>query len=417
MAFGSIIFSSKKFGKYLIIYYIGGITFSIASSIELFWFYDNFVGGDEHFFINAAIDFHLFGIRYEVTDYNYFFYKLFVYFSSPAIDYQVISIFSKVNFTLIWGIVLYLLFNQDILDLKEKVVIILLIFIGWFYSTYVLRDGFVAIGFLLFFGGLSRKDKSYLLTILGFCILCVTRIQIPILFIPCFVIFIIIKNLPIKVNPAILISLLMICGLIGFKLAPIPQTIITPLAITLLPHGETAEKASPIPKHELALIYYKGDQKAKDTIAQFWVSRFPSIFYEPNPFRYFFWPFMGILGSETVVSMIIKAISSISSLFFLSILLCSFLISKDSFYNVLGNLFLFLFICLLLVGSIYAIKYFGMTTRIYFGFIVGFLAILFYRPVSNAQFNYNFYPVFFILIFFNFLYFFVKPFDWLWNYL
>lgn len=414
----SIISSSKEFNKFLIIYYLGGIIFSIASSIEVFWFFDNFHDGDQDFFITSAMNFFDRGVDINDIGINYFFYQLFVYLSSPINDYMVIAIFAKICFSLIWGMVLFLLFNKkEAYSPKEKIIILLLTFIGWYYSTFVLRDGFAALGFMVLFGSVSTIHRRLGLAIIGVLLLSLTRIHIPLVFLLSLFLFYIIYSIKLKLSPSIFVIMVILLGVLLFKIAPIPKTMVASLGIALLPDGESAESALPFPRRELALTYVQGDQEAKDTMLTFWIKRFPSIFYEPNPFRYFFWPFMGELGKETFLQGFTKSISSFSSIIVLAVFLSTLFMSRSSLYASLGGVYLFLTISLFLIGSIYAIKYFGMTTRIYYGFLAGYLAIFYFKPINNLKLNNNFYPIFLLLLIMNFFYFIIKPFNWIWSYL
>jgi hypothetical protein len=416
-AFSSLFYAHKAFKRYLLIYYLGGILFAIASSIEVFWIFDQYHDGDQDFFISAAMDFSEKGIQRTDLDFSYFFYKSFVYLVSPFNEYMVIGIFAKICFTLIWGLALFCFFNQSSFSKKESLVLLLLISIGWYYSTFVLRDGFAALGFLSFFVGLSISPRRWSWVVLGILLLIITRVQIAVMLLPSFLLVWVISTLKVTISPTYLVVGFFLLGLIFYKVAPIPKAIVAPLGIILLPDGESAEGALPYPRRELALTYVQGDQKAKDTMIGFWASRFPSIFYEPNPFRYFFWPFMGEFGKETFIQMFVKSFSSFSSILVLAVLLSTFLINRATFYANLGGVYLLITLCLFFVGSVYAIKYFGMTTRIYYGFLTGYLGIFFFRPISNKMFNHNLYPILIIMVVVNLMYFILKPFDWIWNYL
>ncbi|MEX2567762.1 MAG: hypothetical protein WD431_17580 [Cyclobacteriaceae bacterium] len=416
-ALASLLYAQKAFKSYLLIYYLGGITFTLASSVEVFWFFDQFHDGDQDFFISAAMDFNDQGIKINDLDFSYFFYKLFVYLVSPFNDYMVMGIFAKICFTLMWGLTLFFLFNQATFSNKESLILLLLISIGWYFSTFVLRDGFAALGFLSFFAGISTTPKRWSWVVFGILLLIFTRIHIPLMFIPSLLMVWVIRSIKWKISPSYFVIGFFLLGLLVYKVAPIPRAIVAPLGILLLPDGESAEGALPYPRRELALTYVEGDQKAKDTMIGFWVSRFPSIFYEPNPFRYFFWPFMGEFGKETFVQMIVKSFSAFSSILVLSVFLSTFLIDRNTFYANFGAIFLLLTLCLFFVGSVYAIKYFGMTTRIYYGFLTGYLAMFFFKPISNEMLNNNLYPILILMVVGNLFYFILKPFDWIWNYL
>ncbi|WP_439481748.1 hypothetical protein [Cyclobacterium plantarum] len=416
-AFASLLYAHKAFQKYLLIYYLGGVIFALTSSIEVFWFFDQFHDGDQDYFIAAARDFMDSGIHQNDIDFSYFFYKLFVFLASPFYDYLLIGIFAKICFALIWGLTLFSFFNQVSFSKRESLILLLLISIGWYFSTFVLRDGFAALGFMTFFAGISISPKRWSWVIFGILLLVVTRVHIAILIVPSLLLLWLIHSIKLKISPSYFVVGIFLLGLIFYKVAPIPKAIVAPLGIILLPDGESAEGALPYPRSELALTYLEGDQKAKDTMIGFWVSRFPSIFYEPNPFRYFIWPFMGEFGKETFIQMLVKSISSFSSILVLGVFLSTFLIDRDTFYSNLGDIYLLLTLCLFFVGSVYAIKYFGMTTRIYYGFLTGYLSLFFFKPVSNRMLNNNLYPVLILLVAMNLMYFILKPFDWIWNYL
>ncbi|MFC4872847.1 hypothetical protein [Negadavirga shengliensis] len=416
-AFTTLIYSDKIFSRYLITYYLGGVIFAIGSSVEVFWFFDQYHGGDQDFFISAAMDFGERGIQQSDLDFSYFFYKYFIYLVSPFNDYIIIGIFAKICFTLLWGMVLFFLFNQPVYSKKESLILLLLISIGWYYSTFVLRDGFAALGFLTFFAGISAVPKRIGWVFIGAFLLGITRIHVLLMFLPSLLLFGMVYVIKVRISPSYFVVGLFLFGVLIYKIAPIPKTIVAPLGIALLPDGESAESALPFHRRELALTYVEGDQKAKDTMIGFWIKRFPSIFYEPNPFRYFFWPFMGELGKETFFQMLTKAFSSFSSLMFLSAFLASFLIDRETFFTGLGEGFLFLIVCLFFVGSIYSIKYFGMTTRIYYGFLTGFLTLFYFKPLFMRDIKRHLVPISMILVFINLIYFVIKPHKWIWEYI
>jgi|GEM_PF-3433680 len=413
----SLLSTGVEFRRYLLFYYLGGIISSVASSIEVFWFFNHYHDGDQDFFINGAIDFFDNGVSIKDIEPNYFFYKLFVYAASPVNDYMIIAIFSKLSFSIIWGLSLSSLFQKSSYSNKDKVILLLLIFIGWYYSSFVLRDGFVAIGFLFFYGGFASEKKSLGFVLLGLLLFCFTRIHIPLLFLPGLFLFYIIKFIRVNWSPSLLLVAFFVLGAMIFKFSPLPKVAVAAMGIALLPDGESAQSALPFPRHELALTYVEGDGKARDTMIGFWVNRFPSIFYEPNPFRYFFWPFMGEFGKETFSQMFVKSLASLSSLLALCVFISTFFLDRRSYYSTLGGVYLFLSISLFFIGSIYAIKYFGMATRIYYGFLTGFLTLFFLKPVSNESLGRNFYPIFIALMSMSLLYFVLKPYQWIWSYL
>lgn len=418
----------KDFFKWSMFSLLFSMIFIFVGTFEELGFSDTLYG-DQNYYMQLAQNMCGFSSSMNNVSFRYMFYPVFIYLSAPCFDYEIQSVLAKVNFALIWaiiiGILAFLVKSKDENNLLKYFILTNLVIIGGFFSSLVLRDGFVAIALILIFLPFILKRKKLLSKIsvlIGLVLLLFTRPQfLPLLFVS-WVYIIIIKSF-FKSYHIVRVSIfLFVISIFLLLIIPIPESIASFVAMLLVPDGTTSENALVISKQEVFTILNSGGTEASKYIFNSLVSSLPSVFYNSNFLRTSFWIIFDsqYLGSEVDFRkyfLLLKALTEFIVWIVWGTIFWSFFVNKKRANSYLSYTYGYILVFSLLCFSLYATKYFGMDLRILLSFIVLFLIFFLFYPPSSIEVRNFMFPFLIIWLFLNLLYFAIKPYNWIWNYL
>lgn len=409
---------------YVLLSILGAVFWIAVGTYEEFFSKAEFVK-DQHFYMSQVASLCKSGSLLN-DDIRYVFYPYFIYSSSFCLDYVSSSVLAKLSFSFLWAILVGFISVESSNkndDYWRKFVLLTIVVIGWFFSAHLLRDGLVAIGFALLFlaflcGG-GRLKKATLL-FAGLLFILFTRPQfIPILFLAYFIVFFLLSFLKYS-QPFRAISIVFSFSILALLFVPIPVQLGEIMALYLVPHANIATEKTVYDIQQIGVILMNGGWNASSLLFNQMITRFPSVFYEPNPLRTVVWFFsIDQLGSNDDFrrySLILRASTELVSWVFIALLAWAFLIGKESYRDRLGSVFSFFWAFFLLAATIYIVKYSGFSHRIFLAFVVSLLILSIFRPPNNNEIKRIILPTIVVWSLFQLAYLLIKPFDFIWNY-
>lgn len=385
--------------------------------------------GDQHFFMLQAQELCASMDALQEMDIRYAFYPLFIHLSVPCGDYIVQSAVAKINFSILWAIVVGILaYLSKAIDGNisfRYFILLAMVAIGGFFSSQLLRDGFVAIALMLIvlpYLASRKKMVKFFVVMLGILLLAATRPQ----FLPMLLLAWLCTGV-VKVffNAHHIVRLsigLFVFGLCILYFTPIPQSVSQFIALMLMPDGTSATSFASMSPGDIYRLLSQGGVEASRYIFTTLITRLPSVFYDANILRTISWTFFdphywGSAHELMKYQLFLRALTDAITWIMLGIIFWSIIIRSAKANFRLGKLYSFVLLFVLFASSLYAVKYFGMPRRVFLGPVVMLLTVVLFRPPSVLEVKRYIAPFLLVWLGLNIVYFIVKPYHWIWYYL
>lgn len=412
---------------WVLLYLAGALIFIIAGMYE-----DLSLAGrlleDQHFFANNALQL-CSGEFNEISfDLRYSLYGYFISNSTFLCDYISVAFWGKLSFSFLWAGVIASISHYSYYKHSSffwnRISLFSLVFIGWFFSSFLLRDGLAALSLLIVFLPFiinASFTTKIILPFLGCVALTLTRPQLFLMLVFALMVYFILRPLRRSVHNIRVLSVLFAVCLFGLFFFPLPEFLGDLLASYLVPHGTSATSNSSLTPQQVKDVLSGGGLDSAQYLFKQIITRFPSVFYEPNPLRSVLWIIsleeLGNSSNMRIHSLLISAMCELIYWIFIAFILWSLLIKRNDFNSRLGGPYTVFIVLFIFTGLIYAIKYLGIPQRVSLGLVsVGFMIFSFRHP-NDKETRQIVFPCFCFWFILQLMYLFIKPFDYIWVYL
>ncbi|WP_131825202.1 hypothetical protein, partial [Salinivibrio sp. IB282] len=251
---------------------------------------------DQHFFAINALQVCSGGLNDISFDLRYSLYSFFISSSTFLCDYISVAFWGKLSFSFLWAGVLASISHYSYYKHSSffwnRISLFSLVLIGWFFSSFLLRDGLTAVSLLIIFlpfivdASFSRK---MILPFLGGVVLTLTRPHLLLMLVFSIMVYFTIKPFRKSVHNIRAFAVLFAVFLVGLFFFPLPEFLGDLLASYLIPQGTSATSNSSLNPQQVKDVLSGGGLDAAHYLFNQIITRFPSVFYEPNPLRSVLW--------------------------------------------------------------------------------------------------------------------------------